>query len=228
MARRSNAPEKSYEGKLLTSRSPFAVNEAFRTLRTNLFYTSKGEKCPVYGITSCFANSGKSLLISNMAISFAQLKKRVLLLDCDLRNSVIHKIFGLERGLGISELLAGSDNAIDRAIQKTKYENLRVITSGGTPPNPTELLASSRMEKLINILKNHFDAIFIDLPPIGLVTDAVVINDLVTGFVVAVRSGFDDRNDLRETIAVMEQTNVKIVGFILNDINLKVVGKYGK
>ena len=135
-------PEKNYDGKLLSSKSPFAINEAFRTLRTNMFYTAKGEKCPIYGITSCFANSGKSLIISNTAISFAQLNKKVLLIDCDLRNSVIHKIFGMEKGFGISELLAGSGNAVDRALRKTEYENLQIITSGGTPPNPTELLAS--------------------------------------------------------------------------------------
>ena len=106
---KNQSETKNYEGKLLTSRSPFAMNEAFRTLRTNMFYTSRGEKCPVYGITSCFANSGKSLIIANIAISYAQLNKKVLLIDCDLRNSVVHKIFGVERGIGISELLAGSD-----------------------------------------------------------------------------------------------------------------------
>ena len=83
----------NYAGKLLTDKSPFAINEAFRALRTNLFYTAGGDSCPVYGITSSFAGSGKSIIISNLAISFAQLNKRVLLIDCDLRNSVIHKIF---------------------------------------------------------------------------------------------------------------------------------------
>lgn len=225
---KQQTPAKNYEGKLLTSKSPFAINESFRALRTNMFYTSKGEKCPVYGITSCFANSGKSLIIANTAISFSQLNKKVLLIDCDLRNSVIHKIFGLEKGLGISELLAGSDNAVDKALRKTSYENLQVISSGGTPPNPTELLASDRMEKLIGILKNHFDVIFIDLPPIGLVSDAAVINDIVTGYIFAVRSGYDDRRDVSAALSVMEQMELKVIGFILNDVNVKAVSKYTK
>ena len=225
---KQQTPSTNYEGKLLTSKTPFAINEAFRTLRTNLFYTSKGEKCPVYGITSCYANSGKSLVIANAAISFSQLNKKVLLIDCDLRNSVVHKIFGLEKGLGISELLAGSDNAVDRALRKTAYENLQVITSGGTPPNPTELLASERMNKLIGILKNHFDVIFIDLPPIGLVSDAAVIAEIVTGYVFTVRSGFDDRRDVEQVLGVAEQMNMNIIGFILNDVNVKVSAKYGK
>ncbi len=225
---KNQSETKNYEGKLLTSRSPFAMNEAFRTLRTNMFYTSRGENCPVYGITSCFANSGKSLIIANIAISYAQLNKKVLLIDCDLRNSVVHKIFGVERGMGISELLAGSDNAVDRALRKTEYNNLQIITSGGTPPNPTELLASDRMGKLIDILKNHFDVIFIDLPPIGIVTDAAVLKDVVTGYVFTVRSSFDDRREVKQGIAVMEQMELNIIGFILNDITPKTANKYGK
>ena len=224
---KQQTPSKNYEGKLLTSKSPFAINEAFRTLRTNMFYTSKGEKCPVYGITSCYANSGKSLVIANAAISFSQLNKKVLLIDCDLRNSVVHKIFGVDKGLGISELLAGSDNAVDRALRKTSYDNLQVITSGGTPPNPTELLTSDRMKKLIDILKNHFDVIFIDLPPIGLVSDAAVINEIVTGYAFTVRAGFDDRRDVSQVLSVMEQMDMNVIGFILNDVNVKA-GKYGK
>ena len=110
----------SYKGKLLSESTSFAINEAFKMLRTNLFYTAKGEKCPVYGITSTFAHSGKSLLISNLAVSFAQLEKKVLLIDCDLRSSVIHKVFEMEKGEGISELLASADSSIDKYIKKTK------------------------------------------------------------------------------------------------------------
>lgn len=219
---------KNYEGRLLTDKSPFAINEAFRTLRTNMFYTSKGERCPVYGVTSCFADSGKSLIISNLAISFSHLNKRVLLIDCDLRNSVIHKIFGMERGFGISELLAGSDNAVDKCLRKTGYENLQIITAGGTPPNPTELLASERMTKFIEFLKNHFDVIFIDLPPVGLVADASVLSDSVTGYIFTVRSGMDDSVSIKHALNVMEQMHANIIGFVLNDVNVKAPDKYGR
>lgn len=218
----------SYAGKLLTDKSPFAINEAFRSLRTNLSYTAGGDACPVYGITSCFESSGKSIIISNLAISFAKLNKRVLLIDCDLRKSVVHEIFDMERGFGLSELLAGNDNSVDKCLRKTSYENLQVITAGGTPPNPTELLASDRMGKFIEFLKKHFDVIFIDLPPIGVVTDAAVLSELVTGYLFVIRSGCDDSRNLNYSVSIMEQMKANIVGFVLNDVNVKEGGKYGK
>ncbi len=220
----------SYKGKLLSEASSFAINEAFKMLRTNLFYTSKGEKCPVYGITSTFAHSGKSLLISNLAVSFAQLEKKVLLIDCDLRSSVIHKIFEIEKGEGISELLASADSGVDKYVKKTKYQNLSIITAGGTPPNPAELLAGARMGKFIEFMKQHFDVIFIDLPPIGIVTDAVVINELVTGYLYVVRSRADDTKSLSHGLSTMEQMDAKIVGLVLNDVDPKSggYGRYGR
>ena len=220
----------NYTGKLLSESSSFAINEAFKMLRTNLFYTAKGEKCPVYGITSTFANSGKSLIISNLAVSYAQLEKKVLLIDCDLRSSVIHKIFEMEKGEGISELLASADSSVDKYIKKTKYQNLSIITAGGTPPNPAELLAGARMSKFIEFMKQHFDIIFIDLPPVGIVTDAVVISEYVTGYLYAVRSRSDDTKSLKHGLSIMEQTDANIIGLVLNDVEPKTgrYGKYGK
>lgn len=228
MAKREHEHSKrNYLGKLLTEKSPFAINEAFRSLRTNMFYTAGGEACPVYGITSSFAGSGKSLIISNLAISFAQLNKRVLLIDCDLRNSAIHKIFDIERGFGLSELLAGGDNSVDKCLRKSSYDNLQIITAGGTPPNPTELLASDRMGKFVEFLKKHFDVIFIDLPPIGVVSDAAVLSELVTGYVFVVRAGRDDDRSVKYSVSIMEQMKANIIGFVLNDVNVKSGGKYG-
>ena len=218
---------RNYTGKLLSDSTPFAISEAFKMLRTNLFYTSKGEKCPVYAITSTYASSGKSLVISNVAISFAQLDKKVLLLDCDLRNPVLHHIFGVNKEGGMSELLAGADSTVDKYVKKTTYPNLSIITSGGTPPNPAELLASDRTGKLIDFLKAHYDMIFIDLPPALIVSDATVISDYVTGYIYAIRSNFDDSRNLKQSVAMMEQTGAKIVGFVLNDIDMKTGSRYG-
>ena len=219
-----------YKGKLLGGASAFAVAEAFKMLRTNLFYTAKGDECPVYGITSTFAHSGKSILISNLAITFAQLEKRVLLIDCDLRSSVIHSIFGIENEAGMSELLASGDDKLSKYINKTEYHNLSVITAGGMPPNPAELLAGKRMKSFIECMKKHFDVIFIDLPPVGIVTDTVVINELVTGYLYVVRSRVDDTKSLRRGLDVMEQTDSRIIGLVLNDVDPKSggYGKYGR
>ncbi|MDD6094733.1 MAG: CpsD/CapB family tyrosine-protein kinase [Clostridia bacterium] len=219
--------ENVYEGKLLSDSTPFAISEAFKALRTNLFYTAKGEKCPVFGITSTFSHSGKSLIISNLAVSYAQLEKKVLLIDCDLRNSSVHKIFKIERAGGMSELLAGADTNLDKYIKRSSYQNLSIITSGGTPPNPAELLASTRMAKFIAFMKQHYDIIFIDLPPIAAVSDAMVISDHVTGYLFAVRSGIDDTKALSYALSAMEQTNSNVVGFVMNDIDSKTSGYYG-
>lgn len=220
-------PDSYYEGKLLNENTPFAVSEAFKALRTNLFYAAKGERCPVFGITSTFARSGKSLIISNLAVSYAQLEKRVLLIDCDLRNSTVHKIFKAERAGGMSELLAGADTNLDKYIKKTAYPNLSIITSGGTPPNPAELLASTKMIKFLEFMKGHYDIIFVDLPPIAAVSDALVISEHVTGYIYAVRSGVDDTKALSYALSSMEQTNSRIVGFVMNDVDSKSNGYYG-
>lgn len=219
--------EKTFAGKLINDSTPFAISEAFKTLRTNLFYTAKGEKCPVFAITSTFANGGKSLIITNLAVSYAQLEKRVLLIDCDLRNATVHKIFNMERAGGMSELLASDDNNIDKFIKRTQYPNLSVMTAGGTPPNPAELLASARMAKFLEFVKQHYDIIFIDLPPIALVSDAMVMSPYVTGYLFAVRAGVDDTKSLSYALSSMEQTNSQIVGFVLNDVDSKANGYYG-
>lgn len=219
--------EKSFSGKLLGEDTPFAISEAFKTLRTNLFYTAKGEKCPVFAITSTFANGGKSLIITNLAVSYAQLEKRVLLIDCDLRNATVHKIFNIDRAGGMSELLASDDTNIDKYIKRTRYPNLSVMTAGGTPPNPAELLASVRMAKFIEFVKQHYDIIFIDLPPIALVSDAMIMSPYVTGYLFAVRAGIDDTKSLSYALSSMEQTNSQIVGFVLNDVDTKSSGYYG-
>ena len=225
-----NGENNIYKGKLLSENSSFAINEAFKMLRTNLFYTAKGEKCPVYGITSTFAHSGKSLIISNLAVSFAQLEKKVLLIDCDLRKSMVHKVFDIDKAEGISELLASADSSIDKYIKKTKYPNLSIITAGGMPPNPAELLASARMGKFLEFMKQHFDIIFIDLPPVAIVTDAVVITEHVTGYLYVVRSRQDDAKTLRNAIGTMEQMDANIIGLILNDVDPKSsrYGRYGR
>ena len=129
--------DRDYEGRLLTKKTPFAITEAFKSLRTNMCYTTKGEKCAIYGITSAYVSAGKSLIISNMAISYAQMNKKVLLVDGDLRCPVIHKIFKLDNKVhGMSDILAGICSYEDIYRRNGGYENLNIITSGKIPPQP--------------------------------------------------------------------------------------------
>lgn len=214
--------DRDYQGRLLDKKTPFAITEAFKTLRTNVCYTTKGEKCAVYGITSAYVSAGKSLIISNMAISFAQMNKKVLLVDGDLRCPVIHKVFNLDNKVfGFSDLLAGICSYDDIYRRNGGYENLNIITSGKIPPNPAELLASSNMKQFIETIKDEYDFVFIDLPPICEVSDAGIISDQVTGFIFAVRAGYSDRRMISYAIESMEGFDSNLSGFVLNDIDIK-------
>ncbi len=215
--------DRDYTGRLLDKKTPFAITEAFKTLRTNLCYTTKGEKCPVYGMTSAYVSAGKSLIISNTAISFSQMdNKKVLLIDADLRCPVQHKIFNLDNKVhGLSDLLAGICEFDDLYLRNGGYPNLDIITSGKIPPNPAELLASDNMKNFIEMVRTRYDVVLIDLPPVCEVSDAGVISDLVTGFAFVVRAGYSDRRMIELAVETMEGFDASFVGFILNDIDIK-------
>ena len=214
--------DRDYEGRLLTKKTPFAITEAFKSLRTNMCYTTRGEKCAIYGITSAYVSAGKSLIIANMAISYAQMNKKVLLIDGDLRCPVIHKIFNLDNKVqGMSDVLAGICSYEDLYRRNGGYENLNIITTGKIPPNPAELLASANMKSFIAMVKEEYDVVLIDLPPICEVSDAGIISDLVTGYTFVVRSGYSDRRMICHAVESMEGFGANLSGFILNDIDIK-------
>ena len=214
--------DRDYEGRLLTKKTPFAITEAFKSLRTNMCYTTRGEKCAIYGITSAYVSAGKSLIIANMAISYAQMNKKVLLIDGDLRCPVIHKIFNLDNKVqGMSDVLAGICSYEDLYRRNGGYDNLNIITSGKIPPNPAELLASANMKAFIAMVKEEYDVVLIDLPPICEVSDAGIISDLVTGYTFVVRSGYSDRRMICHAVESMEGFGANLSGFVLNDIDIK-------
>lgn len=214
--------DRDYDGRILNKKTPFAITEAFKLLRTNLCYTTKGDKCAVYGITSAYVSAGKSLIVANMAVSFAQMNKKVLLVDGDLRCPVQHKIFGLDNKVnGLSDVLAGICSYEDLYRRNGGIENLNIIASGKIPPNPAELLASPLMNQFIETIKKEYDVVFIDLPPICEVSDAGIISDLITGYTFVVRSGYSDRRMIEMAVETMEGFDASFVGFILNDIDIK-------
>ena len=222
----ANNKQTPYEKVLVDKRSPFALSESFKTIRTNILYTGKHEKCPVYGITSSFGGSGKSVIISNLAQSFAQLGKKTVLIDCDLRRPTLHKIFSLPNTSGSSEFLAGLETNLSEHINHTYIENLDILTSGRIPPNPAELLASENMERLISELKEVYDVIFLDFPPITVVSDCIVPTKLVTGYIFVVRCGYDDSRQVSDAIESMRKVDANIIGIVLNDVNLKTGGYF--
>lgn len=218
----------NYSHVLLGRDASFQETEAFKTVRTNLLYSSKGEKCPVYAVTSSYAHSGKSVVIANLAQTFAQLGKRVLLIDLDMRCPVQHKIFQMNNSCGTSEVLAGLAENPAKAVSQTHIENLYLMTSGRIPPNPTELLSSALLKELIEGAREQFDYLFLDLPPVGVVADALIVSDCVTGYVYAVRAESDTKPALKECLDKMKQSGAKVLGFILNDVNPDAKKGYGK
>lgn len=205
---------------LLGNDTPFAIRESFNQLRTNLMYTfPEQESCPAFGITSVSEDSGKSTVIANLAVSFAQIGKRVLLVDGDMRCPTLFRFFGIDaRHAGLSELISGieSDVTILDAAPK-----LDLICAGRIPPNPSELLVSQRLKELLAEWKCRYDIIFFDFPPVGLITDALSLCQELNGYLFGIGSGHNRAKDVNDCIEAMEQVGAKIVGVVLNDYNIK-------
>ena len=191
------------------------ISEQYRAIRTNIEYSNVDQNTKTILVTSSDKNEGKTTTVSNLAVSFANLNKKVLLIDCDLRNASIHKMFRLNNIYGLTDILA-KDRAVDKCIQKTELENLYVLTAGAIPPNPAEILSSEKMKNLIEDLKNIYDYIFIDTPPIGLVTDAGVLSSFTDGVVLVVKSESVEKKYLEETKKKLDAVDARILGAILN------------
>ena len=216
----------NYKGKILNEKTPFAVAEAFKTLRTNLLYMVNNQKCPVFGVVSSYQNTGKSLISANLAVAFSMMNKRVLLVDGDMRKPVQSRCFGIKHTFGLSELLSGQCS-VDEAITTAEaYPNLSIILSGNIPPNPQELLAYETTKGVFDELKSRFDVIVVDLPPVGVVSDAITLSTIVTGFIFVVRSGESDGPSVIETVNNMSQMNCVILGTVLNGYDLKTDNYY--
>ena len=191
------------------------ISEQYREIRTNIEYSNVDQNTKTILVTSSDKNEGKTTTVSNLAVSFANLNKKILLIDCDLRNPSIHKMFRLNNIYGLTDILA-KDRAVDKCIQETELKNLYVLTAGATPPNPAEILSSEKMKNLIEDLKNIYDYIFIDTPPIGLVTDAGVLSSFTDGVVLVVKSESVEKKYLEETKKKLDAVDARILGAILN------------
>ncbi len=213
----NNTFDRSDPKKILCQDSSFIVKEAYNAIRTNLLFTQQGEKCPVFVVTSPTANNGKTINSINLAVSFAQMGKRTLLIDADMRNPTIHRMFSIPVKNGLSEILAGLTDNI--AVSKTDVENLSILTAGKIPPNPAELLSSARMDKLLDFVKDHYDCVFVDTPPINLVTDSTVFAQKATGYVLIVKTDTTNTNDVKNAVNSLQQIDGNILGFVINDVN---------
>ena len=221
MSKKNKKPDRRTV-RMLDESAPFAIKEAYNQLRTNLLYTANdASNCPVYAVTSAEAGDGKSTVISNLAISFAQANKKVLLVDADMRRPAQFQNFKLHKNQnGLSELLSGIEQ-YDESMLSNPFPNLLVLTSGCIPPNPSELMLSSKFEALVEQWKKDFDVIFIDLPPVGIVSDPLSVATFVDGYVFVVMANKTDARHLNAAIGTLEQINAKVLGTVLAGSNLK-------
>lgn len=225
--KRLTAPQTQAAAKqrMLSPSSPFAIREAYNSIRAKLLFTGRGEKCPVFAVTSAMMHDGKTTNAVNLAISIASTTKKVLLIDGDMRKPTVHRYFGLENKNGLSEILAGLTNEVK--IRKTDVENLHVLTSGQIPPNPAELFGSKQMDNLLAYVKDFFDYVIIDTPPVNLVSDAAILAEKITGYVFVVQSGKNHYYELSYALDTIQQMNGNVVGIVLNDVTGRAGSHYG-
>ncbi len=203
---------------------PFAVVEAYKTIRTNLTFLLSSSETKVFGITSPEAGEGKSTTSVNMAIAFSQLGDKVLLIDADMRKSSIHKKLKLENNAGLSNVLAGF-NKHSEVINHIS-ETFDVITAGQVPPNPSELLGSVRFKELIEAVGKEYSYVIIDTPPVDVVTDALVIAPQTSGLVLVVKDQTTPTDSIQRAIDAAKFANINLLGAVMNAANPKS-GGYG-
>ncbi|MFC5446793.1 CpsD/CapB family tyrosine-protein kinase [Paenibacillus aestuarii] len=202
---------------LITEVNPKSpISEAYRALRTNIQFSSVDDPVKVIVVTSAQPEEGKSTTISNLAVTYAAEGKKVLLLDADLRKPTLHRYLSESNRLGLSNYLSGK-YAVEDVVLDTKIANLSLITSGSIPPNPSELLSSKKMSALITQLKEDFDMVLIDSPPVLAVTDAQILSNIVDGTVLVVNHGKVKRDAARKAISQLTHAKAKVLGVVLNN-----------
>ncbi|HSQ87829.1 CpsD/CapB family tyrosine-protein kinase [Romboutsia sp.] len=216
--------------KIISLKNPKSpVSEAYRSIRTNIEFSNVDENIKVIMVTSSKQNEGKSTVISNLAVSFASLEdKKVLIIDGDLRNPTVHRTFGISNIYGVTDILLGY-KTFEECVGSVGSSNLDILTTGKIAPNPSEMLGSSRMREFINSIRDSYDYIFIDAPPIGIVTDAGVMSSFVDGTVLVVASKETDVEMVKIAKERLNQVNAKILGCVLNKFEEKksAYGYYG-
>jgi capsular exopolysaccharide synthesis family protein len=223
------APSKGgtdFKRRLITYEDPKSpISESYRSLRTNISYAlSIDKKIKSLLISSSQPGEGKSTTTANLAIAFAQLSKRTLLIDADLRKPVQHNVFGCSRGPGLSEYLIGDVSDLNSIIHTTKVESLSIITAGGLPPNPSELLGSERMSQLVDTLEQEWDMVLLDSPPIVAVTDASMISGEIDAIAIVVKAGSTERSAVDRALDMMRNVRAPLIGAILNGASQESLG----
>lgn len=207
----------------------FAASEAYKMLRSNVQYGfPESSGCKVIGITSSERNEGKSTIAVNLAYMLSCDRQKVLLLEGDMRLPSLSKKLELKNSQGMSDFLTGRYKSGDLVQYSEKAPNMAVICAGMTPPNPSELLGSASMEKFLAVLKEKFEYIIVDLPPVNIVSDPLSVAKFLDGFIVVVRSEYTTRQGVTDVVKKLQTVNAKILGIVINGEGISTGSMYGK
>lgn len=202
------------------------VSEAFRTLRTNIQFSSIDKPIKSMAITSSGPGEGKSTVSVNIATTIAQAEKKVLLIDCDLRKPTLHKHFQMSSLKGLTNILVENVDYTDVLYDFENISGLNVIGSGPIPPNPAELLGSNKMENFVKDMEKEYDMVILDTPPIGLVTDSALLSTIVDGTILVCSVGESEINAAQRAKKLLDKVNANILGVVLNKVPINGGGYY--
>lgn len=202
---------------VLNSKSPFAFKESYKSLRSNLEFSTFDGELKVLAFTSSVPEEGKTTTSVNTAISLAETGNKVLIVDADLRSPSVNKHLRIQRGdtTGLSTVLSGRSSLSDSIMTHNQY-GFDVLFSGPIPPNPAELISHKKAAELFELLKQKYDYIIIDTPPSGVVTDAMILGQYADGLIYVVRHNFAPKELVKDSIAKLEHAKVNILGIVLN------------
>ncbi|MVX64175.1 polysaccharide biosynthesis tyrosine autokinase [Clostridium chromiireducens] len=212
-----------YKGFVVEKKPKSIVSEAYRTLRTNVQYSSFDKAIKTIVVTSAEAAEGKSTVSGNLALSFAQNDKKVIIVDCDLRKPSVHKNFKISNLSGLSEVLIGKENIED--VIQNRNGNLDILTSGKIPPNPSEMLSSVSMTNLIEKLREKYDIVILDSAPLQAVTDAQILSTKADGTILVIRAQRTSRDSVIEAKNLLTKVGANILGTVLHAVE-NTRGKY--
>jgi capsular exopolysaccharide synthesis family protein len=201
------------------------ISEQYRTIRTNIEFSSVDQDLKTIVVTSAGPGEGKSTTIANLAVVFAQQAKKVLLIDGDLRKPTVHYTFQIDNTVGLTNVLTGQTD-FDNAVKGLEIEHLSILPCGPIPPNPAEMLGSAAMKKLIQLAEEQFDIILIDSPPVLAVTDAQILSNLADGIVLVTKSGQTEYDMAIKATELLKNSKAKLLGAILNHKDQKQSNYY--
>ncbi|MFH1488293.1 MAG: polysaccharide biosynthesis tyrosine autokinase [Pseudomonadota bacterium] len=195
------------------------ASEAYRGIRTGIFFSSAEKEPQVILVSSAGPGEGKTITATNIAVTMAQSGSRVVLLDCDMRRPKLRRIFNISGETGMSNILVGGCS-VKEAVVSTEIPNLDLIPCGPVPPNPSEILGSSRMTKLMDVLRRTYGRVIVDSPPLTAVTDAVILSKAVDGVVVVIRAGVTPREIIKNGLGQLSSINARVLGVVLNGVDM--------